>query len=61
VLRAFHRAGAELSQAGEGTTAKDEAICEWCQRVTEATGVVWRYMRVNQAEFDQWEQMLWGI
>jgi type III restriction enzyme len=36
----------------EGTTAKDDAICEWCQRVTEATGVDWRYMRVNQAQFD---------
>ena len=36
----------------EGTTAKDEAIREWCERISEATGAAWRYMRVNQAEFD---------
>jgi type III restriction enzyme len=36
----------------EGTTAKDEAIGEWCERVSEASGADWRYMRVNQTEFD---------
>jgi type III restriction enzyme len=36
----------------EGTTAKDEAIREWCERISEATGADWRYMRVNQTEFD---------
>jgi type III restriction enzyme len=36
----------------EGTTAKDEAIREWCERVSEASGENWRYRRVNQAEFD---------
>jgi type III restriction enzyme len=36
----------------EGTTAKDEAIFEWCERVSEATGADWRYMRVNQTEFE---------
>jgi type III restriction enzyme len=36
----------------EGTTAKDEAIREWCARVAEATGTMWRYVRVDQADFD---------
>jgi type III restriction enzyme len=36
----------------EGTTAKDEALREWCERISEATGADWRYMRVNQTEFD---------
>jgi type III restriction enzyme len=36
----------------EGTTAKDEAIREWCERVSAATGDDWRYVRVNQTEFE---------
>ncbi len=32
----------------EGTAAKDEAIASWCERVSEATGTPWRYVRVNQ-------------
>jgi type III restriction enzyme len=36
----------------ERTAAKDEAIREWCERVSEASGADWRYMRVNQIEFD---------
>jgi type III restriction enzyme len=36
----------------EGTTDKDAAIQEWCQRISEATGGAWRYMRVNQSAFD---------
>ena len=24
---------------------------EWCGRVREAAGIVWRYLRVDQAEF----------
>ena len=36
----------------EGTSAKDDAIRDWCERVTEATGADWRYIRVNQTEFD---------
>jgi type III restriction enzyme len=35
----------------ESTVAKDEAIQEWCRRVSAATGKTWRYCRVNQAEF----------
>ena len=36
----------------EGTEAKDEAMKIWCERVNAATGSIWRYARVNQAEFD---------
>lgn len=35
----------------EGTTAKDDAINDWCERVSEATGTTWRYIRINQSEF----------
>lgn len=37
----------------EGTSAKDEALTTWCDRVTIATGSTWRYVRVNQVEFDR--------
>lgn len=36
----------------EGTTAKDNAMQQWCARVSRATAHVWRYLRVNQSEFD---------
>jgi type III restriction enzyme len=36
----------------EGTEAKDEAIEDWCQRVSKQTGQVWRFKRVAQADFD---------
>ena len=36
----------------EGTREKDSAIREWCLRVSAATGASWRYVRVNQSEFD---------
>jgi hypothetical protein len=36
----------------EGTEAKDEAILHWCDRVSSATGITWRYARVNQIRFD---------
>jgi type III restriction enzyme len=39
----------------EGTAAKDDAIEHWCERVSAATGTVWRYMRVNQAHFEPWK------
>ena len=35
----------------EGTEQKDAAMQEWCRRVTEATGVPWHYIRVNQTDF----------
>ena len=36
----------------EGTAAKDAAIRDWCKRISQVTGVAWRYMRVNQTSFD---------
>ena len=36
----------------EGTKAKDEAIQAWCKRVSEEVGGNWKYVRVNQREFD---------
>ncbi len=35
-----------------GTAAKDEALETWCERVRAATGVTWRYVRINQTDFD---------
>ena len=35
----------------EGTREKDTAMQEWCRRVSAATSVSWRYIRVNQNEF----------
>lgn len=37
----------------EGTSAKDDAIQSWCERVTAATGTDWKYARVNQIDFDR--------
>ena len=39
-------------RAWEGTTAKDEAIKHWCESVSAATGITWRYKRINQVDFD---------
>lgn len=36
----------------EGTTAKDEAIRDWCDRISTATGTRWKYHRVDQVVFD---------
>lgn len=36
----------------EGTKAKDEAIDDWCNRITEQTGQIWSYTRINQVQFD---------
>ena len=36
----------------EGTRAKDEAIGSWCRRVSEQTGELWQYVRINQADVD---------
>ena len=35
----------------EGTEEKDAAMQDWCRRVGEATGDAWKYIRVNQADF----------
>ena len=39
----------------EGTEAKDEAIGEWCERITAATKKVWRYRRVDQVAFESFK------
>jgi type III restriction enzyme len=36
----------------EGTAAKDDAIRDWCERISDSTGRIWRYVRVNQTVFD---------
>jgi type III restriction enzyme len=36
----------------ESTAAKDDAIHEWCDRITEETGDKWQYLRVNQTTFE---------
>jgi type III restriction enzyme len=38
-------------RAWEGTEAKDAAIRDWCQRITEQTGQRWKFARVNQSAF----------
>ncbi|MBI4240255.1 MAG: DEAD/DEAH box helicase family protein, partial [Candidatus Rokubacteria bacterium] len=36
----------------EGTAAKDEAMRDWCERITTATGLTWSYRRVDQPQFE---------
>lgn len=36
----------------EGTEAKDEAMCDWCIRISQQTGQLWEYARINQIDFD---------
>src|SRR5262245_48171209 len=36
----------------EGTAAKGEALRDWCNRVAAATRVTWRYIRINQVDFE---------
>jgi type III restriction enzyme len=35
----------------EGTEAKDAAIRDWCQRITEQTERQWEFARINQSTF----------
>jgi type III restriction enzyme len=35
-----------------GTEEKDRAIQAWCDSVGQATGTTWRYLRVNQRDFE---------
>jgi type III restriction enzyme len=35
----------------EGTEAKDAAIRDWCQRITEQTERRWGFVRINQSTF----------
>ena len=36
-----------------GTEEKDEAMRTWCERVEEATSEPWRYVRINQHDFEE--------
>jgi len=36
----------------EGTREKDDAMRNWCSHVSKLTGVQWRYVRVNQKDFE---------
>lgn len=36
----------------EGTEAKDEAMQDWCEKVSLSTGQIWRFARVNQLDFE---------
>lgn len=36
----------------EDTLAKDAAINHWCKQMTTASGTEWRFLRVNQVDFD---------
>lgn len=35
----------------EGTSVKDAAMEHWCEKVSEASGQLWRFIRVNQSDF----------
>lgn len=35
----------------EGTAAKDQAMADWCARVTAQTQVAWRFVRIDQRRF----------
>ncbi len=37
----------------EDTHRKDEAIRDWCQRISIHTGQTWRFERINQQDFEQ--------
>jgi len=37
----------------EGTEAKDASIKDWCNNVSSQTGMQWRYIRVNQIDFEK--------
>jgi type III restriction enzyme len=37
----------------EDTQHKDKAIRAWCEEVSKATGAKWRYLRVNQRDFQR--------
>jgi type III restriction enzyme len=39
----------------EGTEAKEEAIKQWCERITEQTGKLWKFFRINQVGFESKE------
>ena len=36
----------------EGTEQKDRAMYEWCRRISAETNAAWKYIRVNQRDFN---------
>jgi type III restriction enzyme len=42
-------------QVWEGTESKDDAMNLWCERITEQTGKMWKFFRINQLGFDATE------
>ena len=49
------RAQLDLETTGrvwEGPEAKDDAINLWCERITEQTGKLWKFFRINQVGFE---------
>ena len=38
-------------RAWEDTAAKETAMHDWCERISEATGQIWKHARVNQIDF----------
>ena len=36
----------------EGTEQKDRAMYEWCRRISAETAAAWKYIRVNQRDFN---------
>ncbi|MCS6969392.1 MAG: DEAD/DEAH box helicase family protein [Planctomycetes bacterium] len=36
----------------EDTASKDKAIEIWCERISAVTSTAWKYVRINQTEFD---------
>jgi type III restriction enzyme len=43
-----------------GTTAKYEAITDWCQRISERTGTRWKFAPVNQGDFNWYKPKTLG-
>jgi type III restriction enzyme len=40
----------------EGTLEKDDAMEDWCNKVSDQTETKWRYIRVNQSDFGEGNQ-----
>jgi type III restriction enzyme len=37
----------------EGTANKDAAIEDWCNRITDSTGELWKFKRIDQVVFNR--------
>ncbi len=36
----------------EGMHAKDNAMMQWCKRISEQTGKMWQFSRINQGDYE---------